>query len=250
MAIREALAREALSKDPKSEAAHLALANILLQQQKRAEAKSVVDQGLALNGDNLALKGLKEAINTPPPALHDKEAQTAALLAQLQGLKQILGSTTQNTDLESMKAAAEQRRTALDKKYGISNYDFPADLRPPLSERRRLIMDLRMRGDKDRLLEEIKNEFEANSNSIDARLEYVEALSQVNRDSDALKLVEEAIKVSPAHPFLMILKDGISAKLSATSTELKQSKSIELLTNMMDARTIKSEKILKGMIRK
>lgn len=249
MATREALAREALTKDPRSESAHLALANILMQQQKSAEAKSIVEQGLALNQENLALKSLKQQIEALPN-LRDKEAQKAALIAQLQDLKKTLAAAAQPMDLERMRSLAEQRRAELDKRYGISTYDFPADVRPPLSERRRLIMDLRIRGDRARLLEELKTEMLANSSSVDAKIEYIEALTQSNRDSDALTLVSEALRNSPKHPYLLILQDGIAAKEAAASTELKQSKAIELTTAMLDARTIKSEKILKAMIQK
>lgn len=248
MATREALARDALAKDPKSEAAHLALANILMQQNKRSEAKQVITDGLALNKDNLVLKNLSDSLSSPAPAAGDIDAQKAALLTQLKGLQQILSSASQMPSLEGMREAAAKRREALDKKYGISAFDFPADLRPPLAERRRLIMDLRMRGDGARLLEELKKEFEENKDSLDARLEYAEALVHQNQDAQALSIIDEALKTSPQHPFFRILKDGINAKLSATSTELRQAKTIELTSMMVDARTIKSEKILKNFL--
>lgn len=240
---RETLAREAVAKDPRSEDAHLKLAEVLSDQGKGAEAQAEVDMVLRMNPNSSSAKLMRDSLKIEASDMSNPD-KVKALLGRIGDSLKELG-TPDSFDLKSIRQQAEARRSALDHKYSISTYSFPKDPRPAFGEQQKLILDLRMSGDKAHLESELKSQFESYPTSVEARVDYADELVSNGKDGQAEELILEALKNETQHPYLLIMRDGIQAVRSTNSSEQRQAQLRKLSMQMLDARKIRSDVILK-----
>lgn len=243
---REVMAKEAIQKDPNSEAAHLQLASVYMDQKREAEAQKELDHVLKLNPQNSAALLLKRILKIDSSDKPQTE-KIKALLGEVSESAKEFSSLSDALDLDKIKQAREQRKVQLDQQYAISTFSFPKDARPVFSEQHKLIMDLRMKGDQDELGKALKADFDNYPNSIDARIDYADFLLKRGNEVEAEALINEALKSHPKHPYLLIMQAGIKEAQKAVSTEAKDKARTDLMMRMLDARMIKSDQLMKNL---
>ncbi|MBX7145523.1 MAG: tetratricopeptide repeat protein [Oligoflexia bacterium] len=240
---RESLAREAVQRDPHSENARVRLASVLIDQGKLDEASKELDLVLKDNPNNISAKILRDSLAIHSSSKPD-QAKAAELLAKLAANLKSLDKQVPSFDASRIRRDSDERKRLIDEKYHISTFQFPKDPRPVLSERRKLILDLRLSGEKSRLAEALKAEFDEFPNSIDARLEYADFLIANDHADEAANLINAGLSSNPEHPFLLIMRDGLSDIEIAASSEQKLSQRQKLIFDMLSARSIRSDALM------
>jgi|GEM_PF-6178579 len=237
--------------NPRSEQAWLQLAQTYVDLKKYPEAKVALAELFKLNRENSDGKLLAKSVEINSNQSISKEEQAEQNIKLLnesldrlnKSLAPLAGS------LNDIEKEGEQRRSALDQKYGISRYKFQDPFIKANFDRQVLISRLLFSNPRksDEILVLLKENEVSGPNAHGPRLALLKELIRQSKFDEAEKKLRNAQKQFPDFPELKIVADYLSQIRTAKSDEGEARLKMDLEKTLHDAATIRNDILLKQL---